>query len=70
MHRMPIARLAISPTNDGPVQIIASLGIAIAAVVIVVAADMGGGGEWDVGGGGIWVVCCVVWHKLPHMGRE
>ena len=49
--------------NVGPVQTIASLGIAIATIVVVVIADMGGGGEWDVGGGGIWVVCCVVWHE-------
>jgi hypothetical protein len=28
---------------------IASLGVAIAAVVVIVVADMGGGWEWDVG---------------------
>jgi hypothetical protein len=39
---------------------IASLGVAIAAVVVVVVADMGGGGEWDVGGGNLgYVLCCV-----------
>ncbi len=61
--RMPIERSTVPLPDDGPVRTIASLGVAIAAVVVIVVADMGGGGEWDVGGGGIWVVCCVVWHE-------
>jgi hypothetical protein len=53
VRRMPIKRLGISLPGNGPVQTIASLGVAIAAIVVIVVADMGGGGggEWDVGGG-------------------
>ncbi len=55
-RRMRIARSAVLSPDDGPVRTIASLGVAIAAVVVVVVADMGGG-EWDVGGGNL---CCVL----------
>ncbi len=53
---MWIASSAVSSPDDGPVRTIASLGVAIAAVVVVVVADMGGG-EWDVRGGNL---CCVL----------
>ncbi len=54
--RMQIARSAVSSPDNGPVRMIASLGVAIAAIVVVIIADMGGG-EWDVGGGNL---CCVL----------
>jgi hypothetical protein len=57
--RIPIERSTVLSPNDGPVQMITSLGIAIATVVVIIIADVGGEGEWDVGGGEIWVV----WHK-------
>jgi hypothetical protein len=63
---MPIARLAVSSPNNGPIQTIASLGIAIAAVIIVVVADMGGVGEWDVGGGNLGCVLCCVAQVATH----
>jgi hypothetical protein len=56
-RRMPIARLAVSSPDNGPVRMITSLGIAVADVFVIVIADMGGGGEWDVGG---WNLCCVL----------
>jgi hypothetical protein len=56
-RRMRITRSAISSPDDDPIRTIASLGVAIAAVVVVVIVDMGGG-EWDVGVGGN--LCCVL----------
>ncbi len=54
-------------TDDGPVRTIASLGIAIAAIVVIVVADMGGGGKWDVGGGNLdCVLCCVARVDATH----
>ncbi len=59
-RRMPMEGSAISLPNDGPVRTIASLGVAVAAVVVAVVADMGGRGEWDVRGGNLGcVLCCV-----------
>jgi hypothetical protein len=55
VRRMRISRSAVSLPDDGPVRTIASLGVAIAAVVVIVVADMGGG-EWDVGGGNLLMV--------------
>jgi hypothetical protein len=66
-RKMPIARLAVLAPEDGPIQTIASLGVTIATVVVVVVADMGGGGEWDVGGGNLGcVLCCVAQVDAPH----
>jgi hypothetical protein len=59
-HRMPIARSSVSSPDDNPVQTITSLGIAIAAVFIIIIADMGGGWEWDVGGRGESVLSVVL----------
>ncbi len=67
-RRMPIKQLAVSSPNDGPVQTIAFVGFAITAVVVVVVAeDMGGGGEWDVGRGNLGcVLCCVAQVDATH----
>ncbi len=66
-RRMPIKRSAVLLLDDGPIKMIASLGIAITTIVVVVIADIGGGGEWDVGGGNLGcVLCCVARVDATH----
>ncbi len=48
------------------VGLTASLGVAIATIVVVVIADIGGGGEWDVGGGNLGCVMCCVAQVATH----
>jgi hypothetical protein len=63
---MPIKISAISLPDEGPVRTIASLGVAIAAVVVVVVADMGGGGErdWEGETGLCVVLCGTSWYRV------